>query len=118
MGFSQALACASRINLDTRCNLYDFLASFETFSTQAGQGAPRHIFVASSFPTPISCKLARKGEDMNLLLGLSDGTGAGVPGARGIGIVSRSLYAVNDRPDSPIRAIRHQPAREGELRPP
>src|SRR5579883_2520717 len=51
---------------------------------------------------------------MNLSLGLSDGTAFGVTRATGVETsVARFEQWMAD-PDSPIRAIRHQPAREGE----
>src|SRR5712675_1138413 len=52
---------------------------------------------------------------MNLSLGLSEGTGAGVMRRSGIETsVARFEQWMTD-PESPIRAIRHQPAREGEF---
>jgi DEAD/DEAH box helicase domain-containing protein len=52
---------------------------------------------------------------MNLSLGLSEGTGAGVARRSGIETsVARFTQLMTD-PDSPIRAIRHQPAREAEF---
>src|SRR5580700_2086206 len=54
----------------------------------------------------------RKGETMNLTLGLSDGTRLSQGGGIETSVARFKKWMAD--PDSPIRAIRHQPAREGE----
>src|SRR6202165_4867836 len=52
---------------------------------------------------------------MNLSLGLSEGTGLGVVRRSGIETSVARFEQLMTDPESPIRAIRHQPAREGEF---
>jgi len=50
---------------------------------------------------------------MKLTLGLSDGTGVAACGGIETSVARFEKWMAD--PDSPIRAIRHQPAREGEF---
>src|ERR1700687_2839365 len=52
---------------------------------------------------------------MNLSLGLSEGAGLGVARRSGIETSVARFEQLMTDPESPIRAIRHQPAREGEF---
>src|SRR5579864_6125877 len=56
----------------------------------------------------------RKGEYMNLTLGLSGSAAFGVARRSGVETSIARFEQWMADPDSPIRAIRHQPAREGE----
>lgn len=54
---------------------------------------------------------------MNLTLPLSDGAGFGVARSSGVETSIARFEQWMAAPDSPIRAIRHQPAREGDFAP-